>query len=89
MSDSAKSTQKPATVVVVDDESHVRTLVVGLLKKFSSIQLVGECGDGIQAVEMISNLKPDLAFLDIQMPLLDGFDVLHALDPGDVPPSAA
>lgn len=73
------------TAIVVDDEEHVRTRIVELLNRFASISVIGECGNGVEAVEMIADLRPKLAFLDIQMPLLDGFDVIHAVEPSDLP----
>lgn len=85
MDGDVQSSALPVTTIVVDDESHVRTRLVDLLSEFPSLKLVGECGNGIEAVKTISSLQPDLAFLDIQMPNLDGFDVLHSLDPADIP----
>ena len=65
--------------IVVDDECHVRRRIIDLLSQHSDVELVGECSNGVEAVEMISERRPDLVFLDIQMPKLDGFDVLHSL----------
>lgn len=73
------------TALIVDDEEHVRARISDLVKSYSSIQVIGECADGLQAVTMVGDLRPDLLFLDIQMPVLDGFDVVHALDPSIVP----
>lgn len=75
----------PVSTLVVDDEEHVRTRLTDLLNGFSSVNVIGECSDGMQAVEMIGALQPELVFLDIQMPMLDGFDVIHALDSPVVP----
>ena len=75
----------PTTALVVDDEEHVRARITDLLGSFSTVKVIGECSNGLQAVEMIGTLRPELVFLDIQMPLLDGFDVVHALDPSVVP----
>jgi two-component system LytT family response regulator len=55
------------------------------LEKFKDIEIVGQCGDGVSAVEKILDLSPDLVFLDIQMPGMDGFDVLRALPTERIP----
>ena len=65
--------------LIIDDEPPARARVARLLEKHSPIEVIGECGDGLQALQMIENLKPDLIFLDIQMPELNGFDVLNQL----------
>lgn len=62
--------------LVVDDEPLARQRVVSLLKNYSEIQLIGECRNGEEAVEAINSKKPDLIFLDIEMPGLDGFGVV-------------
>jgi two-component system LytT family response regulator len=66
-------------VLIVDDEPLVRRGVVLRLRKFRDVEIVGECGDGSTAVEKILDLSPDLVFLDVQMPGMDGFAVLRAL----------
>jgi two-component system LytT family response regulator len=65
--------------VIVDDEPLARQRIRTLLEVDSEIELVGECTDGRQAVAVLRQTKPDLLFLDVQMPALDGFDVLEAL----------
>jgi two-component system LytT family response regulator len=65
--------------LIVDDEPLVRRGVMLRLRKFRDIEIVGECGDGLTAVEKIRDLSPDLVFLDVQMPGMDGFAVLRAL----------
>lgn len=65
--------------VVVDDEPASREAVATLLAEVPSVEVVGEAGDGKQAVRLVRDLNPDLLFLDIQMPDLDGFGVLEAL----------
>jgi len=68
-------------VVLVDDESPARQLLREYLGAHPDIEIVGECSNGFEAVKKIGELKPDLVFLDIQMPKLDGFEVLDLLDP--------
>ena len=65
--------------LIVDDEPLARRGVVLRLRKFRDVEIVGECGDGQSAVERILERSPDVVFLDIQMPCMDGFDVLRAL----------
>ena len=76
----------PATVraVVVDDEPTAREVVMTLLAEHPTVQVVGEATNGKEAVQLVKRLKPDLLFLDIQMPDQDGFGVLEALG-DDVP----
>lgn len=64
--------------LVVDDEPPARQRLVALLGDEPDIEIVGEAGSGSAAVRAITDLRPDLVFLDIQMPGLDGFDVLRA-----------
>jgi two-component system LytT family response regulator len=63
--------------LIVDDEPLARQSVRRFLKPHPDIQIVGECGDGKSAVAAIRNHSPGLVFLDIQMPEMDGFAVLH------------
>jgi two-component system LytT family response regulator len=72
-------------VLIVDDEPPARERIRALLKDEPDIAIAGECESGLSAVESIRNLDPDLVFLDVQMPGLDGFGVLDAL--GDMPPA--
>jgi two-component system LytT family response regulator len=66
--------------LIVDDESPARERLKRLLADIKDVELVGEAEDGIQAVELIERNKPDLVLLDIQMPGLDGFGVIEALE---------
>jgi DNA-binding LytR/AlgR family response regulator len=66
--------------VIVDDEAPARERLKTMLSQNGDVEMVGEAEDGIRAVEMIEEKKPDLVLLDIQMPGLDGFGVIKALD---------
>ena len=65
--------------VIVDDEPLARDGIRDLLASEPDIEIVGECGDGPAALELIHQHQPELLFLDIQMPAMDGFGVLNAL----------
>ncbi len=72
-------------VLIIDDEPLARSGVVHRLRQFKDVEIVGECGDGVSAVERILERSPDVVFLDIQMPDMDGFEVLHALPKESLP----
>jgi two-component system, LytTR family, response regulator len=72
-------------VLIVDDEPLARRGVVLRLRKFKDIDIVAECRDGPAAVEKILALSPDVVFLDVQMPGMNGFEVLRALPRESLP----
>lgn len=65
--------------VIIDDEPLARKFIRNLLKGDRSVEIVGECGNGREAVSLITEREPDLVFLDVQMPEMDGFSVLQAV----------
>jgi two-component system LytT family response regulator len=65
--------------LIVDDESLARERIVSLLIKEKDIEIIGECSDGEEALKSINNLKPNLVFLDIQMPIMSGVEVIKNL----------
>lgn len=71
--------------LIVDDEPLARRGVVLRLRKNKDIEIVGECADGESAVQQILELSPDVVFLDVQMPGMDGFEVLRALPADSLP----
>jgi two-component system LytT family response regulator len=71
--------------LIVDDESLARERLRQLLKSEPEIEVVGECADGQEALAMIQKESPDLIFLDVQMPELDGFGVLEAVTVAPAP----
>lgn len=64
-------------VIIVDDEHLARALLREFLGAWPDIEIVAECANGFEAVKAIGELQPDLVFLDIQMPKLDGFEVVE------------
>ena len=64
-------------VIIVDDEDLARALVREFLRGHADIEIVAECANGFEAVKAIAELAPDLVFLDIQMPKLNGFEVVE------------
>jgi two-component system LytT family response regulator len=77
--------QPPIRALVVDDEPLARERVTTLLGRERDIELVGECADGIEAVAAIETHAPEVVFLDVQMPELNGVGVVDALTPGHRP----
>src|SRR6202034_3873703 len=74
------------TTLIVDDEPAARRRLHSLIETDPEVRIVGECGDGIRAAEMIGQLKPNLIFLDVQIPGADGFGVLEEIaDRRDLP----
>jgi two-component system, LytTR family, response regulator len=78
--------RKEITSLLVDDEPAARRRLRSLMEGDQEITVVGECGDGIRAAELIRQLKPNLVFLDVQIPGADGFGVLEEVaDCTDLP----
>ncbi|MFK8165381.1 MAG: LytR/AlgR family response regulator transcription factor [Lewinella sp.] len=67
-------------VIIIDDEPSARELIKEYLESHQEYIVVQECNNGVDAVKSINTLKPDLVFLDIQMPGLNGFEVIEKLD---------
>ncbi len=67
--------------LIVDDEELARKLLREMLASHPEIEIVGECGNGMEAVKAVAEHEPELLFLDVQMPKLSGFDVLELVDP--------
>ena len=77
--------QRPLRVLIVDDEPLGRQRIEDLLRKNPSIEIAGAAADGTAAVQAIRSLRPDLVFLDVQMPGMSGLDVIRALGPEEMP----
>src|SRR5262245_26098010 len=74
--------ERKLRVVLVDDEAPARGLLREYLSAHSDVEVVAECANGFEAVKTIGEVSPEIVFLDIQMPKLDGFEVLELIGPG-------
>lgn len=74
---------KKYTIVVADDESLTRERIVALLKNYAQFSVVAEAANGAKTIYAIKKHQPDVVFLDIKMPILNGFEVLQKLDSDD------
>jgi two-component system LytT family response regulator len=79
--------KKPGTIsaLIVDDEPLARRRLRRLLASDNEIEVVGEAGDGQSALDSIRRLEPEIVFLDVQMPVVDGFQVIERLNPSEMP----
>jgi two-component system LytT family response regulator/two-component system response regulator LytT len=77
----------PMRVVVVDDEQLAREELCFLLSQAGGVEIVGQAGDGVQALQLCQDLQPDLLFLDVQMPGLTGFEVARRLLDAQIMPA--
>ncbi len=66
--------------IIIDDEKLARDIIKKYLEKYDNIQIVAECSNGFEALKEINELKPEIIFLDIQMPKISGFEMLELLD---------
>src|SRR5687768_10505009 len=71
--------------VIVDDEPLARRRIADLLAVVDDIEIIAQCANGEEAISSIEASRPDLLFLDVQMPEIDGFDVLQAIGIDTVP----
>src|SRR4030095_7656104 len=69
----------PIRALIADDEALARKFIRRMLKDDRDVEVVGECSNGKEAVAMIRKQNPDVVFLDVQMPEMDGFDVLESI----------
>ncbi|SHE91520.1 LytR/AlgR family response regulator transcription factor [Flavisolibacter ginsengisoli] len=68
-------------VIIIDDEPLARSIIKEYLSEYPQVELIAECNDGFEGVKAIMQLQPDLVFLDIQMPKINGFEMLELVDP--------
>ncbi len=67
-------------VLIVDDEFHAREELAVLLQELGEVEIIGNCASAMDAIKVINHEHPDVVFLDIKMPVLDGFDLLGMID---------
>ena len=67
-------------VIIIDDEPLARSIVKEYLKTFPNLLVVAECNNGFEGIKSIEEHQPDLIFLDIQMPKINGFEMLEVID---------
>jgi two-component system, LytTR family, response regulator len=77
--------ETPLRVLIVDDEPVARQVLAELIEECPGVELAGEAANGVEAVEQVERLKPDVVLLDLQMPGLDGFGVARRLRGGPLP----
>ena len=68
------------TAIIIDDEPLARSMIKEYLQTYPTIELLQECGDGFEGIKAIQQHQPDLIFLDIQMPKINGFEMLELID---------
>jgi two-component system LytT family response regulator len=73
------SKEKKIRAIIVDDEDLARQVLREFISKHDEVEIIAECANGFEAVKAVMEQKPDLLFLDIQMPKLDGFEVLELI----------
>ncbi len=66
--------------LIVDDEIHARTEIATLLAETGAVKVVGSCGNGIDGLKLVNKLRPEVLFLDIQMPVINGFEMLNMVN---------
>ncbi|GGP90917.1 two-component system response regulator BtsR [Shewanella ulleungensis] len=71
--------------LIIDDEPFARQEVADLLEKHADIEVLAQCGNAIEALQHINRLKPDLIFVDIQMPRINGMELIAMLNPEQMP----
>jgi len=71
---------KKIKAVIIDDEKLARDIIAKYLSANNKIQIVGECSNGFEGIKIISEQNPDIVFLDIQMPKINGFEMLELID---------
>ena len=81
----ADDSATPVRALIVDDEPLARAHLRSLLRDRGDVDVIGECGDGRSAIDQIRKLTPELVLLDIQMPELDGLEVIREVGPSEMP----
>ncbi|MEU1469428.1 response regulator transcription factor [Streptomyces sp. NPDC005761] len=81
----AETTTPPLRIILADDHTVMRAGLVALLSSEPTVEIVGEAGDGREAVRLVGQLRPDVALLDLRMPVLDGVGATLEIVAGDAP----
>lgn len=71
--------------LIIDDELHARDEMEALLTETGKVEILGTCSNAIDALKLINRLKPEVLFLDIEMPVINGFELLNMINPGMMP----
>jgi len=71
--------------IIIDDEPHARRELEKLLGQIGQFEIVGQCGNAVEGVKLINKLRPEVIFLDIQMPVIGGFEMLSMIDDDIMP----
>lgn len=79
MTTTAEPTDQLVRVLIVDDADPIRLLLRGLLSTAAGVEVVGEAGDGAEAVELARRLRPDVVLMDVTMPVMDGIEATAAI----------
>ena len=71
---------KKYKAVIIDDEKLAQDIIINYIKKHENIEVIATCSNGFEGIKVITEQKPDIIFLDIQMPKINGFEMLELLD---------
>ncbi|GGB25238.1 LytR/AlgR family response regulator transcription factor [Puia dinghuensis] len=80
MSNTTNGATAPITAIIIDDEPLARMIVKEYLQSYPAITILQECGDGFEGIKAIQQHRPDLIFLDVQMPKINGFEMLELVE---------